>query len=510
MQTQTIHYIPPVTQTSNALRVAAYARVSSDSSDQLESYAAQVQHYEQLIANHRGWELVDIYADEGLTGTRADIREEFQRLLKDCRKGRIDKVLTKSISRFARNTRDTLTSIRELKALGVEVFFEKERIDTGSVTSEMLISFYGAAAQEESLSISGNMRRSYQWRMKRGEFLTCSAPYGYILVGSSHLIINEAEAVVVRRIFDEFLAGIGMSEIAGCLSDESVPKDGGHWTQRSIHVILKNEKYAGNTIVQKTYTTNLFPFQRVCNNGERTMYHIVNSHPAIISKETYDRVLDLMRRRRINTPRGQYPFSLKIYCGNCGASFKRRITNEKAYWGCRAHDKNKDHCPIERIPECILEQAFIRLHHKLRVYGHEILAPMLEQLTTLSQRAAIHHERVAEIDNEILNIGRQSMLLHRLYGAGHMDAVHYYGQAQGLNNNVNILRRERRQIIENESCDESLEQTAALIDILRDSPERLDSFGPELFKSIVSRVIIPEQHQAKFVLINGLEVMEQL
>ena len=168
--------IPPSESKPDTLRVAAYCRVSSDSSDQLHSYAAQIRKYTAEIGNHEGWELVDIYADEGLTGTRMDKREDFNRMLSDCRKGRIDKILVKSVSRFARNTKDCLAALRELLSLGVSVYFEKENIHSETLTTELMVSVYGALAQQESVSISQNQRISYQRRMERGEFITCTAP----------------------------------------------------------------------------------------------------------------------------------------------------------------------------------------------------------------------------------------------------------------------------------------------------------------------------------------------
>ena len=508
MQAQTIHYIPPVAVSGAQLRVAAYARVSSDSADQLESYAAQMEHYEQVIRQNPRWELVDLYADEGLTGTRADKRLDFQRLLRDCRRGKVDKILVKSISRFARNTMDCLTTVRELKSLGVEVFFEKERLDTGDMGGEMMLSFYGSAAQEESLSISGNMRWSYKRRMKSGEFITCRAPYGYQLV-DRNLVIDRAEAPIVRRIFSEYLSGMGTELIASRLSTEGIPKDGGKWTWHAVNFILKNEKYAGNVLLQKRYQANEFPFREVRNKGERTMYYVENSHPAIISKADFDRTQALMGTRNVETHCGKYPFSLMVYCGVCGASFKRRVTNGKPYWVCRSHDRGKENCTVGRIPEPVLEQAFIRLHHKLRTHRHIILSPMAEQLSTLRTRATFRQSRIAEIDRDILDIGRQTMLLHRLFGAGHMDAAHYYEQSQTFNQQTNTLRRERRQLIENTE-DDAAEQTALLLDILQDSPERLEDFSAELFRNMVQRVTIPDVSGARFLLMNGLEVTEAL
>ena len=193
-----VRIIPPRAVKPETLRVAAYCRVSSDSADQKHSYATQIRAYTEEIGKHDGWELVDVYADEGLTGTRLDRREDFHRMMADCRKGKIDRVLVKSLSRFARNTRDCLVTLRELSGLGVSVYFEKENIDTGTLTTELMVSVYGALSQEESVSISKNQRISYQRRMERGEFITCKAPYGYRLKDGKNLDIHEGEAAIIR------------------------------------------------------------------------------------------------------------------------------------------------------------------------------------------------------------------------------------------------------------------------------------------------------------------------
>ena len=199
--------IQPTLTEKASLRVAAYCRVSSDSEDQLHSYAAQIKAYTAMVARQPNWQLVDIYADEGITGTDMEKRDDFKRMLTDCRKGRIDKILTKSVSRFARNTRDCLVTLRELAVHGVSVQFEKENIDTGALTTEMLVSVFASMAQEESMSISQNQRISYQRRMERGEFITCFAPFGYKLVNGKNLEIDENEAKLVRWIFAEYLNG---------------------------------------------------------------------------------------------------------------------------------------------------------------------------------------------------------------------------------------------------------------------------------------------------------------
>ena len=219
-----VKVIPPKAMAADTLRVAAYCRVSSDSSDQLHSYAAQIRYYTDMIQNHDGWELVDVYADEGITGTRIDKREDLNRLLSDCRKGKIDKVLVKSISRFARNTRDCLASLRELSRLGVSVQFEKENIDTGTLTTELMVSVSGSLAQQESVSISQNQRMSYQRRMERGEFITCKAPFGYRLIDGKRLEVISDEAKLVRWMFNAYLSGHSLEWIAEQMTKTGAPQ----------------------------------------------------------------------------------------------------------------------------------------------------------------------------------------------------------------------------------------------------------------------------------------------
>ena len=255
------------------LRVAAYTRVSSDSDDQLNSFAAQNRYYAELISGKAEWRMVDIYADEGITGTSAAKREDFQRMMADCRRGLIDQILVKSISRFARNTKDCLEAVRELKELGVNVRFEREGIDTANVSSELITAIYAAFAQKESESISGNMRWSYQRRMESGEFNTCRAPWGFRLDGKS-LAVHEEEAEIVRRIFLEYLSGRNPREIAEILNAEDT--SGRIWKYKAVDYILQNERYAGNALLQKRYTTAPSPSSRRSTTGSAkcTMWRI--------------------------------------------------------------------------------------------------------------------------------------------------------------------------------------------------------------------------------------------
>ena len=232
-----VKIIPAREKQPDTLRVAAYCRVSTDSSDQALSYASQIRSYTDLIGQHDGWKLVDIYADEAQSGTRMDKREDFNRMLADCRKGKIDKVLVKSISRFSRNTKDCLASLRELMRLGVSVQFEKENIDTETLTTEFMVSVFGALAQQESMSISENGRQGCRHRMEMGEFITCKPPYGYRLKGSGKMEIVPEEAELVRWVFDAYLSGHSVHWIVNDLLRRGVQDRKGniHWTTRQIY-----------------------------------------------------------------------------------------------------------------------------------------------------------------------------------------------------------------------------------------------------------------------------------
>ena len=245
------------------LRVAAYARVSSDSNDQLHSYAAQTAYFAKLINSNPNWIFADIYADQGITGTSVEKRDDFLRMMEDSRSGRIDRILVKSTSRFARNTKESLEAVRELKSLGVSVYFEEQNIDTAQATGEALTAVFSALAQKESEAISERMRHSYQMRMQRGVFSTRCAPYGYRLV-DNQLEVIEDEAVVIRQIFDRYLSGVSMEDIAKELTARGIPtkQNTPFWQVRSIQYILRNEKYIGNSLVQKTYATVTLPHRK--------------------------------------------------------------------------------------------------------------------------------------------------------------------------------------------------------------------------------------------------------
>ena len=267
-QVQVIQPYQP--QSEELEKVAAYCRVSTDSKDQLNSYRTQIGYYTNFIAQHPGWELVDINADEGITGTSLEKRDEFKRMLQDCRAGKIQRVLVKSVSRFARNTLELIETTRELKDLGVVVVFEEQGIDTAQMLGEMQLTLLAMAAQEESTSISKNMRWSIQKRMDAGTYLGNTSPYGYRLE-DGQLKIEETEAAVVRRIFEMRLSGMGQVAITQELNRQGIhPRDGKPWTVYRVRYILSNERYIGDSLFQKKYIADPLSHKSVRNHGSAT------------------------------------------------------------------------------------------------------------------------------------------------------------------------------------------------------------------------------------------------
>ena len=403
-----------VPEIGRKLRVAAYARVSSNSDDQTHSFAAQNAYFSKLIAGNPNWELADIYADKGITGNSIDKREDFLRMMEDCRKGRIDRILVKSISRFGRNTRESLEAVRELAGLGVIVLFEEQKIDTAETTGEMLTAIFATLAQKESESISEKMRWSYQMRMRSGKFTTCKSPYGFRLV-KDHLEIREDEAGIIRMIFDRYLAGVSMEDVAKEVTAIGRPtRDNTPYWQTTIQKILSNEKYAGDSLVQKTYTTQSLPRQKKINHGEQDQILIQNSHEAIIDRTIYDKAQQLLARKSsmIHKRTDQKPpLSCRIVCGNCGTLWRRKKCCGTIHWVCRKHDKNVHICPTTQIPETLIEESFLRLYFKLKRHGEGILTQLITDLRTARNESLLWSEGVVELNKQITDIAGQERLL---------------------------------------------------------------------------------------------------
>lgn len=344
-------------------RVAAYARVSSDKEAQLHSLSAQISYYNSYIGSREDWEFAGVYADEALTGTK-DNRPEFQRMLADCRDGKIDIVITKSITRFARNTVTLLATIRELRDLGIDVYFEKENIHTLSADGELMITLLAAYAQEESYNVSENQKWRIRKMFEQGRPNT-GRMLGYRLKNGVLQIIPD-EAEIVKMIFNDYLSGMGRNAIMKKLIRMGIPTmSGGQWRENAIWRILTNEKYTGDMLLQKTFSIDHLTKKRMINHGEKRRYFVENSHEPIIDKETFTKVQQEMARRAERFPSTaqhvtEYPFTRLIRCGFCGRHFRRKITASgtkysKPVWICSTFNTyGKDICSAQQIPEKIL------------------------------------------------------------------------------------------------------------------------------------------------------------
>lgn len=494
------------------IRLAPYARVSSDSEDQRHSFAVQIKYYTEYASAHPEYVLVDIYADEGITGTRMDKRDDFNRLIRDCKKGKIDRVITKSISRFARNTAELLTVVRALKEFGVSIYFEEQGIDTKIVDLEMIITFPGMAAQKESETISDNMRWSYKKRMESGEFNCCRAAYGYDLI-NGELQINEAEAEVVRRIFHLYLQGYGKQAIANQLNADGVLKRYGQktWHLFTIDYILNNERYMGDALLQKSYTTEILPFRKKRNRGEMTQYYVENSNPAIISRETYQAAQELQKSKAKgnHTQKNRYPFSGLLKCPLCGHNYRRQIVNGKAYWLCSYKAAGRTQCACERIREETIKSAFTRMSGKLADNREELLGELIRQLEKLQSRTSGSGEKIYELNRQIADVNAQSLVVAQLHSSGILNNAEYAAQSGELNRKVSELRSERRRILMEDEDNEVIESLKALNATITDYVPT-NSFDEDLFGQIVESITIISGNTLCFRLTGGLALTEKI
>ena len=375
-------------------KVAAYARVSTDHEDQQNSYEAQCDYYTTYIQGNDEWEFAGIYADEGISGTSTKRREGFNRMVEDALAGKIGLILTKSVSRFARNTVDSLTTIRKLKEHGTEVYFEKENIWTFDSKGELLISIMSSLAQEESRSISLNVTWGQRKRFADGK---ATVPFGRFLGYDrgehGELIINEEEADTVRIIYAEFLAGLSYTAIAKKLTELGIKSPAGNdvWNNSTVKSILTNEKYKGCALLQKGYTVDYLTKKRVKNDGAVPQYYVEDSHPFIIEPEVFDRVQDLIDlRSRTKGFSGCHIFSSKIKCGCCGGWYGSKVWHStdryrRVVWQCNAKYKDKAHkCGTPHLTEDEIRDAFIRMVNKLSAERGPILADLREIQATYS------------------------------------------------------------------------------------------------------------------------------
>lgn len=384
-------------------RVAAYARVSTDSEEQLTSYTAQVSYYTDYIKGRDDWEFVKVYTDEGISGCSTAKRESFRQMISDALAGRIDLIITKSVSRFARNTVDSLTTIRELKEHNVECYFEKESIWTFDGRGELLLTIMSSLAQEESRSISENVTWGHRKRMADGKV---SVPFGRFLGydrgADGKLVINENEAVIVREIYRLFLAGLTFHSIAKYLTEKGIKTPAGKdkWHGSTVKSILTNEKYKGDALLQKSYTADYLTKKIKRNQGQIPMYYVEGSHEGIVTPEVYDAVQQEIERRQKSTSRysGVDILASKLICGECGCFYSPKVWHStdryrRVIYQCGHKYKDGKRCSTPHFSADEIKLIFIQAVNDLIENKNELIANLEEGITLVSDCTALEAER---------------------------------------------------------------------------------------------------------------------
>lgn len=500
------------------LRVAAYCRVSTGSDAQLESLEAQKTHYEQYINSREDWQFAGLYFDEGITGTKAEKRPELLRLISDCEAKKIDFVITKSISRFSRNTTDCLALVRKLQSLDIPLFFEKENINTGSMESELFLAILSSMAEGESTSISENAKWSIKRRFQNGTFKLSYTPYGYNWDGTN-LTVNPEQAETVKRIFSDVLSGKGTNTIADALNAEAVPsKKNGRWTSSSVRGILANEKYTGDVIFQKTYTDD--NFNRHKNHGEVDQYMMANHHEAIISHEDFEAANALVDQRALEKGiqkgndkyQQRYAFSGKIICCECGNTFKRRIHSCSTYkyvaWTCNTHIDDKNACSMKYIYDEELKAAFITMMNKL-IYSHKfLLKPYLRALENSSGEEAV--QRIQHLERLLEQNSEQRETLTKLMAQGYIDQILYNQEMNALLLQADSYHSDIETITTSMTgVAAKVTETALLLQFVAHS-EMLTAYSEEIFEEFADRIEVQSRNEVHFILKCGLTFTERM
>lgn len=490
----------------NKKRVAVYARVSTEFEAQASSYELQVSYFTEYVQSNPAWELVNVYADSGISGTSTKNRTEFNRMIEDCKDGKIDYVITKSISRFARNTLDCLHYIRLLKNLPnpVGVFFQKENLDTLDSKSELFLTILSSMAQEESRSISENTKWGVQKRFQQGKAHCPTVNFlGYDTDENGNLIINEKEAEVVRRIYREFLEGKGSNVIANGLTKDGIPtvRKREKWTPDRITKIIKNEKYCGDILMQKSVTLDFLTHKRVINKGHQQQYFIKDHHPAIIPRDEWYAAQEESKRRyqMLHDPDKRYKqsysgkcaFSNKFFCAECARPvIRRRLTSQRngekylfAAWQCRAgagDRRDSKDCNCRYIRELSLEVAFMKTLYELKK-NKQVLIDDAKEAIASNGLSEIKNERLTDIDRQLSVIAKR--LNEMAQSAMKKNSEIYEATVNQLLYEQDLLESERENFIDKKqetiAMERQLQVLIELLDTLEEEPENYEKYYEE-------------------------------
>ncbi len=476
------------------LRVAAYCRVSTDSDEQATSSEAQVEHYTEFIQKNPEWEFAGIYADDGISGTNTKNRDEFNRMIEDCEAGTIDMIITKSISRFARNTLDCLKYIRQLKDKNIPVFFEKEAINTMDAKGEVLITIMTSLAQQESQSLSQNVKLGLQFRYQNGQVQVNHNHFlGYTKDEEGNLVIDPEQAEVVKRIYREYLEGYSMDKIAKGLEADGILTGAGKtkWWTSTINKILRNEKYIGDALLQKTYTTDFLNKTRVKNNGIVPQYYVEGNHEAIIPKDIFLRVQEELVRRRVvktsaNGKKRSYScnhcFAQIVICGECGEMFRRIHWNNRGcksiVWRCLSRLE----CHARTVYETVLENVVIQAINTLLGDKSTYQAQLQQNIAKVIREA--QKSTADDIDEQLMEL--QKELLKKANNKEAYDEIA---------DQIFKLREQREKCtVDTAARDAQIARINDLQDFIKQQRTDLAEFDETLVKRWLKQITVWENH----------------
>lgn len=501
-------------------RVAAYARVSTTSDEQLNSVEAQKDYFATLIRQRPDWIFVGAYADEGISGVSTKNREGFNRMISDALVGKIDPIVTKSVSRFARNTVDSLTTVRKLKEKGVEVYFEKENIYTLDSKGELLINIMSSLAQEESRSISENVTWGQRKRFADGKV---SMPYscflGYRKGPDGLPEIDPEQAEIVRRIYRIFMSGKTLGHIARQLEDDGIPTPGGKtkWQSRVLESILTNEKYKGSALLQKTYTVDFLTKTKKVNEGEVPQYYVECSHPAIIEPSEWEAVqVEVARRKKLGRWHDCFtPFSGKVICGDCGGVYGSKIwhSNSKyrrVIWQCNRKFKNETKCTTPHVDEEILKERFLQAVSEYMADPEERIEDLRSVQRTMSCTDFIDadiEEKEAEL--ELLSgMIRNCVMMN---ASASLTEQEYQAQYTELSQRYESTKAGYEALLDRRKQMEATAITfSGILFRLAELPQIPMEFNETLLHTLVDHVTVYKDERIVFTFIDGTEIITML
>ena len=511
------------------LRVAPYCRVSTSSEEQLDSYQAQIEYYTEKIAAQQEWTMVDMFADEGKTATSTKKRKDFLRMIKACEKGKVDLIITKSVSRFCRNTLDGLDYVRRLKRMGVGVFFEKENVNTLYMDNEMILTFMMSQAQAESESMSGNIRWGHRKNFKDGKVYFHYAGFLGYRRGENNLPeIDPEEAEIVRRIFSRYLIGHSVAKIIADLEADGIKTARGHkkWNDGVIRGMLRNEKYMGDALLQKTYIADLFTRQTKKNTGELPQYYVENSHPAIIDRLTFQRVQEEMARRsslkkvsaaaktELAKYSGKYVLTELLSCGNCGSPYRRvtwtRPEGKKIVWRCINRLENgKKFCKdAPTLEESRIHTAVVSAMNEM--FSQKSLKAILQDSIRTALLPENGETSLAAIDSRLSQLREQQYSLLQLAAAVGADSTQYDEELKKVSMEFSALVAKRSELEKNkqdtEQADERVEQLAAELESVDTG---ITAFDEVTVRQLISAITVLSEEKLLIRFKDGTE-LEQI